>query len=312
MKSYCITISPQTAFSTPLKGDTLFGQLCWMILESQGQERLEELLLDYTENQPFMICSDAFPTGYIPRPEYPLFVYDKVEGDRKQIKKKRWLEISDVNKPVQSWLGYYRDDAEAGNNSAKTISQTHNSINRQTGTTTGEAFTPYQSDQTWYNSQLKLDIWILIDEQRISENELRDAINMAGQTGFGKDASTGLGKFNLISIIAEALYSEESANTAITLAPAILSDQNFDPAHSYYSVFTRFGRHGVQALATGKPFKNPILLADTAAVLASKYLKNVPFVGRGLGGQGQLSKAISATVHQGYAPCIKVNNKGIF
>jgi CRISPR-associated protein Csm4 len=55
----------------------------------------------------------------------------------------------------------------------------------------------------------------------------------------------------------------------------------------------------------GKPFKNPILLAQTAAV----FFTNPPqsgFIGQGIGGQGELSKTIAATVHQGYAPIIAI------
>ncbi len=43
MDSYQITLSLQSAFATPLKGDTLFGQLCWAIRNRLGEERLESM-----------------------------------------------------------------------------------------------------------------------------------------------------------------------------------------------------------------------------------------------------------------------------
>ena len=68
-------------------------------------------------------------------------------------------------------------------------------------------------------------------------------------------------------------------------------------------MLTRFGRHGNELALAGKPFKTPVLLAASGAVLTPSGRFTVPpFVGQGLGGAGQLSKAETATVQQGYAP----------
>ena len=36
MKLYDVTIHPLSAFGTPLKGDTLFGQFCWQVAYDPG------------------------------------------------------------------------------------------------------------------------------------------------------------------------------------------------------------------------------------------------------------------------------------
>lgn len=105
MKTYRITLNLKSAFATPLKGDTLFGQLCWAIRNRLGEDRLNELLDGYTSGQPFAVVSDAFPQGYLPLPKLPGLFYDKIDGeDRKAIKKRCWLPEEAASVPVTQWL----------------------------------------------------------------------------------------------------------------------------------------------------------------------------------------------------------------
>ena len=72
---------------------------------------------------------------------------------------------------------------------------------------------------------------------------------------------------------------------------------------------TRFGRHGDRAVSLGNPFKAPLLLADTGAVLSpvAGRLDARPFVGQGLGGaRNPISLVLPETVHQGYAPVLGI------
>ena len=165
--------------------------------------------------------------------------------------------------------------------------------------------------QHWYADGLKLDIWLLIDEQKLSTETVIQLLENVGATGYGRDASIGLGKFTVSDSIVESLYKTENANTLITLAPSVLSGQHVNTEKTYYSIFTRFGRHGGQAIAKQKPFKNPVLMANTAAVVVPEKMHDQPYIGKGLGGSGELSKVIPATVQQAYAPCIKIHHQGL-
>ena len=46
MKTYIVTIKPCSGFGTPIKGDTLFGNICWQIAYHEGlwETSLEKLL----------------------------------------------------------------------------------------------------------------------------------------------------------------------------------------------------------------------------------------------------------------------------
>ena len=103
MQTYKITIQPISAFGTPLQGDTLFGQFCWGIVHSLGEEKLMQLLEGYTNNHPFVVFSDAFPSGYLPLPTLPSYFFESIDIDRKQLKKLKWIKIEDCYEPVSQW-----------------------------------------------------------------------------------------------------------------------------------------------------------------------------------------------------------------
>ena len=86
------SLTLHTAFGTPLSGDTLFGQLCWTAREYLGEAGLEALLEGYTTDRPWLVVSDGFPSGYLPKPAIPQFLLAKVAVDqRKAEKAKKWF-----------------------------------------------------------------------------------------------------------------------------------------------------------------------------------------------------------------------------
>ncbi|HXH02919.1 MAG TPA: CRISPR-associated protein Csm7 [Candidatus Competibacteraceae bacterium] len=301
-------ITPLSAFGTLPKGDTLFGQLCWSARNHFGEDRLRKLLEGYTEGDPFAVVSDAFPAGHLPRPALPGHWFAALAGaDRKEAKKRLWLPEERLGEPVESWLQHCRKAGDVPGGAALTRPQPHNAIDRRTGTT-GEGFAPYAMTRHWYEytDSARLDIYIVLDEARLAQDELEHLLTGIGEIGFGRDASIGLGKFRVESLGKASLSPQVGADAWLTLAPCAPQGLDLDAERSFYQVFTRFGRHGDVAVHRGNPFKTPVLLAQTAAVLVPKQYQERPFVGRGLGGDGSLSKAIPETVHQGYAPVVGI------
>lgn len=313
MQSVCVTLQPLSAFATALKGDTLFGQLCWAIRHRYGEQRLTDCLNGYTENQPFAVLSDAFPEGYLPLPKLPSCFYQTNTDalDRKALKKRNWLAVDDVTKPLEQWQMAAVDaktiSAETASSLSEKHPQPHNTINRQTNTTGDNGFAPYSVEQEWFIPNLKWSLYLLLDTSKLSLAECEQCLKDIGEFGYGKDATIGMGKFRIDKFDQQTLPSQSAANACLTLAPSAPQGLGIDSENSYYQLFTRFGRHGDIAVhQAGKPFKNPILLAQTAAVFSITPPKD-GFIGQGIGGQGELSKTISATVHQGYAPVIAIN-----
>ncbi|NBC47167.1 MAG: CRISPR-associated protein Csm7 [Gammaproteobacteria bacterium] len=328
MDTLTLRLRLQAAFGSPLLGDMLFGQLCWGLRNRYGDAQLQALLDGYTHGRPFAVVADAMPMGWLPRPALPLSLFPKLaEVDRKQVKKRHWLPVTALGQPLPEWLALCRSDAEvladadaptgpgararARPTALSTLHpQPHNSINRLTGTTGRSDFAPYTLMQRWYAQGADLCVRLVYDAERISAETLTELVEDIGTIGFGRDASIGLGKF-AVAPLAEPWpghgQTEADANACLTLAPCAPQGLGLDAERSFYEVFTRFGRHGDQAVHQGNPFKAPVLLARTGALLTPPAVPADPFIGQGLGGQGQLSKVIPETVQQGYAPCVAVH-----
>ncbi|MBM9536301.1 type III-A CRISPR-associated RAMP protein Csm4 [Desulfobulbus alkaliphilus] len=316
MDTLCCTIQPCSAFGTPLVGDTLFGQLCWALRHRFGKGWLVERLQGYTEGRPFVVISDAFPQGFFPLPAVPSRFFHESSEDRKTLKKKRWLAVAEMDTDFREWQRRAKSDHEAADiilgdsgfssdNAAlqKITAQPHNSINRATGTTGEGMFAPYSMSQIWFHPAMRFDLHMLFDTERISKEELTAALTDIGQSGYGRDASIGLGKFNLVGEVKRvSLANINKANAWLTLAPCAPQGLGFDGGKSYYRPFTRFGRHGSTLALAGSPFKRPVLLAATGGVFTpageTSQVRRL-FIGQGLGG---VSPSQPETVSQGYAP----------
>lgn len=313
MQTYRFTLSPLTAFGTPLAGDTLFGQLCWTLRHQLGNDRLAALLAGYTAGRPFAVVSDAFPAGHVPLPALPSSKFLPVDPDnRKAIKAKRWLAIGDLQLPVDQWQEKAASDREVaakqegkdtktkGGSLLVSAMQPHNTINRATGTTGTDMFAPYASPQIWYVPTCALECYVVLDEERLSLAELTAALKAIGQTGYGRDAGSGLGKFDVAEPTAFS-FPHASGSCFLTLAPCAPQGMGWLADRSYYRTQTRFGRHGDMAARGSNPFKRPLLMARTGAVFTLDEARSLPWAGQGIGG---VSFMAPEAVHQGYAPVI--------
>ena len=308
MKTLIAQITPRSSFGGVIRGDTLFGQICWAILHRWGQGQLDELLSGYTQGRPFLVVSDAFPAGFLPRPALPLHRYAEVAGaDRKQVKKRNWIPVVHFAESVDTWLKHAKPEQEVFDaDLVKEAVRPHNTINRMTGTTGTGEFAPYVMPQLRFADGLTFDLYLAHDE-RLEIEEIRQLLVDVGLSGYGRDASIGLGKFEVNDTQETQWPAQSNANAWYTLAPSAPQGMKLRSDNCWYQPFTRFGRHGDIAVHGGQPFKTPLLLADTAAILTPVEYSDRAFVGQGLGGDGRLSKAISQTVHQGYAPVLPVS-----
>jgi CRISPR-associated protein Csm4 len=331
MQTYRYTLRPLSAFGTPLAGDTLFGQLCWTLRHQLGNARLNELLQGYTSGQPFAVVSDALPAGHVPLPHVPSEAWQKSTAanapDRKALKKKKWLPLAGLTQPFALWQNAAQSDAEVAapwikewadkakhrnpnGSSQAERAQPHNTINRQTGTTGEGQFAPYAMPQIWFHPAMQFDVYITLDEVRLSQAELCAALDAMGATGFGRDASIGMGKFERVGNVSPAPFTAPAgANSYLTLGPCALQGLGYCPVRSSYQVATRFGRHGDAAVQSGQPFKRPVLLAKAGGVFWPEAVHAAcHFIGQGLGGEANpVSLAMPETVQQGYAPVIAIH-----
>lgn len=313
MQTFRYNLRPLSAFGTPLAGDTLFGQLCWTLHHQLGNARLNALLQGYTTGEPFLVVSDAMPTDHVPLPSVPTSYWRETpDADRKAIKKRKWLPLTELSKPFPQWQGSALSDAQVAPQAAipRDRAQPHNTINRATGTTGDGQFAPYSMPQIWFHPAMRFDVYLVLDDARLGTAELCAAFDAIGTTGFGRDASIGLGKFERVGDLhAFGLPPAQAANSYLTLGPCAPQGLGFCTNRSSYRVMTRFGRHGDAAVQSGKPFKRPVLLAEAGGLFWPEVTDPAcTFIGQGLGGvDNPVSLAMPETVQQGYAPVIPVH-----
>lgn len=341
MRIFEAEIRPETAFGTPLAGDTLFGQLCWQVAR-QG-ENLTKLLAGY-EEEPFLVVSSAFFCGpdfvALETPTVPAGVLAgegatpaeatdraRVIRERKELKKKKYIKVKRAGEVTdlltaprlnarELWAAMNGPDNEkerAGLVRQATVS--HNSINRLSGTTTGAEFAPFQTENIVYHPRTKLVIFFGVLREKIKSERVAEALQNIGRQGFGRDASTGMGRFRLEdwreATWWNTILENEPGNVFYLTGPAVPKEQDFEKF--YYRAFTRFGRHGDLLAHSGQPFKNPVIMSAPGAVGVANAeqvtrIGKRGFCGRGIAG---VSKAQPEAVHQGYSLALPVKLEGL-
>ena len=294
MQLYKVVLTPKSRFSTRLKGDTLFGHLCWAIVYLQGRERLVTLLKEY-DRKPFAVVSDAFPSGYLPKPTMPSIFLGEKSDEKKENRKKIWIKPRDFRDGMFT-KAVTEKDAGIQDHSDSVI---HNSINyRNSRTDDSGVFAPYGEVEYSFGER---DIYVLLDETKMSKDEIVELITLIGESGYGRDASIGKGRFEIQSVEPSDLQDE--GRYFMALSP--FTPEGTDARELYYEPFTRFGRFGGDR-ARKNAFKKPLLLADTGSVLFYESPYNPVYVGKSIRG---VSERYPDAVHQGYSIVLPFKEK---
>lgn len=302
MKTYKINIRTQGGFYTPIKGDMLFGMFCRLLADCLGEERLRACLEGYEDNRPFVVFSDAFPRGFLPKPCLPGFFYTPLEkkedvSKRKEIKRKIWLPADKIGLPTQKMADFF-----AEKNFLTRVLKTSNRTDPASSRVSGGKYSAYTTEQIFYNDSPS--IYMVVDESRISVSEVGHVLTQVGLHGYGKKASAGGGKFILEGEAEEIKAADYPYNGFMTLAPCVPQTELLDKERCFYKIFTRFGRHGGTEALSPNPFKKPVITLETGAFLSFIDKAAAPsFAGRGLRGTSLVN---DATVFQGYAPLVPV------
>ncbi len=333
MELYDIILKPCSGFGTPLKGDTLFGHFCWQAFHESSllKKGLEKHIAGYAKI-PFAIFSSAYPRNsdekapyFFKRPDISLSYFMESESmdkmrriqEKKKLKKKNWLNVktdlflnlsrdklfSDDELIQKLTIKETRTDIQK---SVSSLVRSHNSINRLNGTTGTGMFTPFETDVSYYHPDSLLSVLVLLNSDATGIEQIVKGLTQIGKWGFGKDAATGMGRFDVQGAVPLPLPDYSNADALYTLAPCVPEKNTF--REKYFTPFVRFGKHG-DMLARGKnPFKNPVIMADEGAVLIPENKTyDRPYVGLAV---SHVSKAMPETIVQGYAPVLPINLGG--
>ena len=335
MKFYEIILKPLSGFGTPLKGDTLFGHFCWQAAYDPTllNGGLKKWISFYGE-KPFIVFSSAWPKiknngkffYAFKRPDMPIsFIFPTSQRNKKEAieqlkenKKKKWMKVDEslsldldsveyltnkelVEKAHRQATEHTRRMMRGKRHQEFCLEfiQQHNTINRMTMTTGEGMFAPFTETNLFYYPETELAIFVLIDEEATDIEKVCTALENIGKFGFGRDASTGCGRFELGEHDELDLPSVESPNACYVLGPVVPEKSEF--SDHYFAPFVRFGKHGDVLAKTGNPFKNPVLMADEGAIFVTKNpdVFKSPYIGKAVFNTSKVKE--HTVVHQGYA-----------
>ncbi len=253
-----ITVKPTTPFISVLQSDTIFGHFAWGVRFLYGKEKLEELLESF-EKKPFIIFSDGFKKGYLPKPllkPFTGFSCDKADYIKK-LKKLSFVPKELIFKNIDSlkdeiFLKYIIEKKESCKKKrSKTVTQ-KNSINRLTN----------RVDEGLYSIKERFfkddEFEIYFAYQNISQDDIKEVFSFISKRGFGKDKSTGKGRFEfkIDWEFEEKRYFTTKSTKYFNLSTMLLNKENM---HLYYGkTTTKFAKAG-GFYASSEPFKNPFI-----------------------------------------------------
>jgi len=285
----------ESALGSPLRSDTLSGQILWAYREKHGEPALEELLLEVKDgNLPFVL-SDGFPTGHLPVPTFPpiprkwfhALANKHCGGDlfqTLQLQKSRKNELAHI--PLEYWSGL-RSNASLyallddwlpkvpkASWDQRSIAEMHNVIDRFQNTTLSQGGI-FTAENTWMElssadpsgSQSKKMLMDLYAQVRPDfQAEFDGLLEQIGKTGYGRDASIGLGQLRIErSEDVSNLLDCQGANRWLNLSTLATTDGT-SMRDGYYKIRSKFGKVW-SGFGDNAPFKKPILILEAGSIL---------------------------------------------
>lgn len=294
MKLCRFTLTPLGSWASRLASDTLYGLVCWLVAEMEGEAACREITAAFLENDPPFLLSSAMPADYLPMPALPAPGRQKFRelaasrGDQtekalfeilckfKKFRKQPWL-------PISIWLKH-RDDlslenlflsesfcAEDKNVFSQIAFEPHVAIDRNTGTARdGQLFF---TRLRYFSPAARLHLYARTSMQQ----KLLDYLRLIGEQGFGKNASTGNGRF---AIELDASFNPENLELQQANAQmicSVCSAPELTNLKGYYKLEVKRGKTGP---GSSNPFKKPFLMLQEGTVLFT--LPQGPFALRNL------------------------------
>lgn len=284
----------RSPFATVLRGNTLWGHVCWAIREAQGESALKEFISAHRDNAPPVALGDPMPAGWIHRPILAPMGTQKLcalleqqgKGDSfaishrlKGLKRRAFLPQDTLRTLAEDGLSDEKvmralfgreDDRQTA--AREPFFQPHVSLDRASGhALKGQLFAEeVHFHQTPKGEGRAYEIWAHL--QGFGPERLAGLLQIVGITGYGQNASTGRGQFDA-EYLGPLEWPVADANAGMALGA--FSPHPDDPTEGAWNTRTHYGRvgnvysahqaHTDQGRAT--PFKKPQLLLTPGSVL---------------------------------------------
>ncbi len=267
---YRIRLRPRSAWHTPWQADTLTGLLCWTCSRTEGSSVvLDRLIRPMLEGTPPFVLSDGFPGDLLPVPVVVQF--DGAGGKHgKGLKRAQWLTPSGFERARRG--GQPSLDDFVAESPVKETVRMRNALGRSSNAT-GEAgslfgFQEYRLDHGAPSLAGANWISVYARVEPDCEDFLLAMFSELARTGFGADASAGLGAFDfpdgepLLEPAVGITDEIESATGVIVLST--FQPGPTDPTVGWWESFTKWAKLGPD-LGLADVRKNPLVLLRPGA-----------------------------------------------
>lgn len=289
MNTFKIHLRILSALGTPLAADTLWGHVAWGIRYSQGESFLSDWLQKHEQDCPPLVLSNPMPKSFFPRPFLPISGEYSITPTRaaaqqlKQLSKYSWISESSWQKVKNNCTGEgiseaIAEDIQRPNYPRRWLeinSRVRIGVHRFTGGTQGiDGGTLFDSDEWFFASGNEVTVWAASTE---SQQTIREWLEAGLTSGYGRDASAGLGRICVDCIESESLPCCPEANAAVVLGCWI--PRKNEPCRGFIRTKLRHGRLGGEfALSSIRKQKYPVRFIDSGSVVIGQITGSV--VGR--------------------------------
>jgi CRISPR-associated protein Csm4 len=262
--------------ASPLASGMIFGQLCWMLHELEGEAALEAWL-----KVPELLwrVSDAFPAGHLPRPMLRPAPVAAADSNRKALRG-RSLITREGFLNLRSALRSEAIDGTVLRSSADKLHRiARNSIDRHTGRARDEGGLFFRAE-FWPRDEKPEDAGngvaagfdrdLYIEAPPEDLPRIEKLLDHLGQSGFGKASSLGRGRFKLLDVNPDPKLADlPGANRRLSLSRGTITS---NMTEVLWRLEPHFGKTGPQLAAGGgaAPFKRPLLLTKAGATFVPK------------------------------------------
>ena len=250
-----ITIKFITPFITELQSDTIFGHFAWG-LRYKDEDKLNKLMQNF-KSEPFIVFSDGFLKGYLPKPLFSSFLPKCSELEyAKQVKKAKYIKKEEIFKNIDNLNAKKVFEAVKNQklNASSKISLTQkNSINRLSNLVEEGLYTIKEKF-----SEDEYEIYFKYRSDLIDKKEIKEVFEIISKMGYGKDRSAGKGRFEfkIKWDFEEKKYFTDKKKFYLNLSTCFYNKGNM---HLIYGkTITKFPRAG--GFYANEPFKNPAIM----------------------------------------------------
>jgi CRISPR-associated protein Csm4 len=307
-----LNLKLKSGLLSELHADMIFGHFAWRFKDKFGEEKLEEFLQHYENNEPIFTISDGLfeKEGklFFPKPlkltPAKFNATNKKERiiqflKQKETKGKKLITLEELNLYLNGRLEEF-EKALAETNVAPpqfvTDLRVSVEIDRETLRSKEGQLFAYHPKYLPEDTSIVILIKIL-NAQKWNEYSCEGIFKDVFEIGYGKKKSAGYGQFETIGNLEEFNGFEEPTDSN-----GFISLSHYLPANTdglkdaYYDINVKYGKFGEEKSDSQNPFKPPMLFMVPGSCFITETKKD--FYGRVIKG---ISDYLPKTIHYGLA-----------